>query len=146
MEVTVRAYRPEDLPALAAIWNVVVADGEAFPQLDLLTPETAAEFFAAQDYTAVAELDGRVEQEIHSPDQTCGFAGYTPETSEDTVLKIPYPYDSIYPIWIKMQVDRVNGEMQKYNDGAILCDEKLDAYRRTLVRTTDSPPCKVKYF
>lgn len=60
MEVTVRAYRPEDLPALAAIWNVVVADGEAFPQLDLLTPETAAEFFAAQDHTAVAELDGRV--------------------------------------------------------------------------------------
>ena len=116
---------------------------EAITLADALAPNAVARELKIH---WLSELDGRVEQEVHSPDKASGFKGYTPETSEDTVLKIPYPYDSIYPIWIKMHVDRVNGEMQKYNDGTVLCDEKLDAYRRTLVRTTGSPPCKVKYF
>lgn len=55
MKLTIRPYRPADLPEMTAIWNEVVRDGIAFPQEDLLTPETAAEFFAAQTRTAVAE-------------------------------------------------------------------------------------------
>lgn len=30
-EITVRAYREEDLPAMAVIWNEVVEEGIAFP-------------------------------------------------------------------------------------------------------------------
>ena len=56
----IRAYRDEDLEAMIGIWNEVVEDGIAFPQEDMLTPETGAGFFAAQSYTGVAEKDGDI--------------------------------------------------------------------------------------
>ena len=40
--LTLRPYTQNDLPALCAIWNEVVAAGDAFPQEDCLTPETGA--------------------------------------------------------------------------------------------------------
>ena len=54
-DIIVRAYREEDLPAMAAIWNEVVEEGLAFPQEDCLSPEEARTFFAAQSRSAVAE-------------------------------------------------------------------------------------------
>ena len=52
--LTLRPYTQNDLPALCAIWNEVVAAGDAFPQEDCLTPETGAAFFAGQSYCGVA--------------------------------------------------------------------------------------------
>ena len=57
-DIIVRAYREEDLPAMAAIWNEVVEEGLAFPQEDCLSPEEARAFFAAQSRSAVAERVG----------------------------------------------------------------------------------------
>ena len=54
MELEVRAYTPDDLPAMIRIWNEVVEDGVAFPQEELLDEITGADFFAAQTYNAVA--------------------------------------------------------------------------------------------
>ena len=53
----VRRYEAADLPAMIAIWNEVVEEGVAFPQEDLLTPETGAAFFAAQSLSSVAVDD-----------------------------------------------------------------------------------------
>lgn len=58
--MTVRAYTEKDLDSMVKIWNQVVEDGVAFPQEECLTAETGREFFAAQDYCAVAEEDGQV--------------------------------------------------------------------------------------
>ena len=58
--MNVRACAEADLPRMMLIWNQVVEDGVAFPQLDLLTPETARAFFAAQSFAAVAEENGEV--------------------------------------------------------------------------------------
>lgn len=55
---TVRRYTREDLPAMIAIWNEVVAEGMAFPQEDLLDEATGAAFFASQTYCGVTEEDG----------------------------------------------------------------------------------------
>lgn len=61
MAVTVGKYTPEDVPALAEIWNEVVREGVAFPQLDELSVDAAREFFAAQGYTAAArDENGKV--------------------------------------------------------------------------------------
>ena len=60
MQITVRAYRPDDLPAMIRIWNEVVEDGVAFPQEESLDEKRGTEFFAAQTYSAVAEVDGAV--------------------------------------------------------------------------------------
>lgn len=54
MNIEVRKYRPEDLPAMTAIWNEIVRQGDAFPQEAELTEESAKEFFAAQTYSGVA--------------------------------------------------------------------------------------------
>ena len=94
----------------------------------------------------LSELDGRVDREILSPDQSSGFTGYGDGTSEDTVLKVAYPYDSIYPTWLMMHIARMNGEMQKYNDGAELCNELLTGFRGFLARTTRTPARRVRYF
>ena len=117
---------------------------EAIALADEMAPNAISE---ALKIRWLSELDGRVEQEILSPDTGSTFAGYGNDVQTDTVLKIPYPYDGIYPTWLKMHIDRLNGEMQKYNDGVILCNETLEAYRRTLTRTAAAAaPRKVKYF
>ena len=55
MEIHVRAYAPDDVAAMREIWNEVVRDGVAYPQLDELDEKSGAEFFAAQSYCGVAE-------------------------------------------------------------------------------------------
>ena len=32
MDLTLRSYRPEDLPEMIEIWNQVVEQGDSFPQ------------------------------------------------------------------------------------------------------------------
>ena len=54
-EVCVRGFRPEDIPAMADIWNEVVTEGAAFPQEEQLTLRTATEFFKAQSACGVAQ-------------------------------------------------------------------------------------------
>ena len=56
----IRAYAEQDVPAMVRIWNQVVEEGVAFPQLDFLTEETGRTFFAEQTYCAVADEDGTV--------------------------------------------------------------------------------------
>ena len=58
--MTIRQYRQEDLPAMTAIWNEVVEEGNAFPQDEPLDEEQGAAFFASQSYTGVAEEDGTI--------------------------------------------------------------------------------------
>ena len=60
MKLNVRAYHPDDVAAMVEIWNQVVRDGMAFPQLETLDANSGAEFFAAQTHCAVAETDGAV--------------------------------------------------------------------------------------
>ncbi len=54
MEIIIRPWQEQDLADMAFIWNEVVEEGIAFPQLEYLTEETAKAFFAEQTHTAVA--------------------------------------------------------------------------------------------
>ena len=59
--MTVRKYKEEDISEMIQIWNTVVEEGNAFPQEDKLSEETAKSFFALQTYTGVAvEEDGKI--------------------------------------------------------------------------------------
>jgi L-amino acid N-acyltransferase YncA len=60
MEVMIRKYQEEDIPSLIEIWNTVVEEANAFPQIDNLELKKAYEFFAAQTYTGVAVIDEAV--------------------------------------------------------------------------------------
>ena len=94
----------------------------------------------------LSELDGRVVCEIISPNTKSDFKGYASDVPTDTVLKVPYPYDAIYPAWILCQVARMNGEGAKCNDYADLCEEQLEGFRRFFARTQPTPTPKLKYF
>ena len=52
--ITIREYQPTDAAQAMDIWNEVVREGVAFPQLDELTGPTAHDFFSSQSYTGVA--------------------------------------------------------------------------------------------
>lgn len=58
--MNVREYRRSDLAQMTDIWNGIVEDGMAFPQEELLSTETAREFFGSQTYCAVAESGGEI--------------------------------------------------------------------------------------
>ena len=56
----IRGYNEQDIPAMIRIWNEVVEEGVAFPQLDFLDAETGKDFFASQTYCGVAEDNGTI--------------------------------------------------------------------------------------
>lgn len=58
--MNIRAFNRADAEAARKIWNAVVAEANAFPQMAGLAPEEAGAFFAGQSYTGIADLDGEV--------------------------------------------------------------------------------------
>ena len=59
--IIVREFNEQDIPSIREIWNQVVEEGRAFPQIDpLLDDEEALYFFATQTYTGVVELDSKI--------------------------------------------------------------------------------------
>lgn len=57
MNIKIRKREPRDNAAMTRIWNEVVADGIAFPQEEMLTEQSAMDFFGGQSYCGVAEDD-----------------------------------------------------------------------------------------
>ncbi len=49
-----RPYAPSDLPAMIALWNEIVVEGQAFPQEETLNLETGTAFFASQTHCGLA--------------------------------------------------------------------------------------------
>ena len=54
MNLQIRAYTAADAGCAAAIWNTVVEEGVAFPQMETLDEAAANEFFLSQSFTGVA--------------------------------------------------------------------------------------------
>ncbi len=55
MSVTISAYAKTDLEDAIAIWNQIVLEGVAFPQLEPLTETSGDVFFSAQSFTGIAK-------------------------------------------------------------------------------------------
>ncbi|MCC2254828.1 GNAT family N-acetyltransferase [Ruminococcus sp. CLA-AA-H200] len=54
MDIRIRAYDSADAQAASAVWNQVVEEGVAFPQMEILTPEEGDRFFREQSFTGIA--------------------------------------------------------------------------------------------
>lgn len=54
MEITIREYKQQDAPQAISIWNHVVEEGVAFPQLEPLDEESGDIFFSGQSFTGIA--------------------------------------------------------------------------------------------
>jgi Acetyltransferases len=55
MNIIIRQYTENDIVEMIKIWNQVVEEGVAFPQMDFLDKNSGTEFFGQQTYAAVAE-------------------------------------------------------------------------------------------
>ena len=60
MAYEVVPYTEADLDGMIAVWNEVVEEGMAFPQMETLDHKTGVEFFGKQDFVGVAKVDGEV--------------------------------------------------------------------------------------
>lgn len=62
MSITVRAFEKADITSAIKIWNEVVEDGVAFPQLETLDENSGMEFFSSQSHTGIAadEISGDI--------------------------------------------------------------------------------------
>lgn len=54
MEVKIRSYTQDDVTDAIQIWNHIVEEGNAFPQMDILTESSGHAFFSEQSFTGVA--------------------------------------------------------------------------------------------
>lgn len=54
MNIEIRAYDKTFITEAINVWNEVVQDGIAFPQMDLLTENSGDEFFSEQSFTGIA--------------------------------------------------------------------------------------------
>lgn len=57
MSITVEKLSEEDLISAMEIWNEIVEQGIAFPQMEILDENAARDFFSSQTLTAVAKLN-----------------------------------------------------------------------------------------
>lgn len=55
MHIVIRGFSESDLPSMIEIWNEVVEEGIAFPQMELLNKKNGKEFFFSQSHCGVAE-------------------------------------------------------------------------------------------
>ena len=58
MDILIRKYNNSDIGSMAAIWNEVVKEGNAFPQEELLDCNTGTAFFNSQSYCGIAWDNG----------------------------------------------------------------------------------------
>lgn len=56
------------------------------------------------------------------------FQGYTEDTSGETMLLAPEPFDQMYLRWMEAQVDYHNAEYSKYNNAIALFNTEFQAY------------------
>lgn len=54
MHINIRSFEEKDIKETITVWNEVVEDGVAFPQMESLDEMSGMEFFQSQSFTGVA--------------------------------------------------------------------------------------------
>jgi len=63
------------------------------------------------------------------------FGGYTANTSGDTEMLIPSPYDEIYPTYLDMKISLNDRDYAFYNNAAVLFEQAWKNYTDHVNRT-----------
>lgn len=67
--------------------------------------------------------------ETHEDADKVKFSGYDSQTSLDTELIAPAPYDEMYVRWLEAQIDYANGELGKYNNSISMFNSAITNFR-----------------
>ena len=58
--MTIRQFEDRDIEQAREIWNEIVRDGVAFPQLEELDTQSGLDFFHSQSFTGVCQENGEL--------------------------------------------------------------------------------------
>lgn len=108
---------------------------EAINRIDLLKPNN---YTQADKIAWLSTLDGIIKKEIidtHEGAESVIFNGYDVDTSLDTVMLVPAPYDDVYLKWLEAQIDYTNGETSRYQNSMIMYNTAYSAFERYYNRT-----------
>ncbi len=70
--------------------------------------------------TWISQLDYKISTELLEPRGAGKFAGFTEMTPLETELKAPEEYKEIYPLYMNMKLDYMNGEIARFNNSTLL--------------------------
>ncbi len=95
--------------------------GELIAQVDRLRPN---QYSAEEKLQWLRRIDGQIRRELdgtHEALPAQSGDGADEPYSEDTVLRVGFPYDSeLYTAYLFSQIDLHNGEIGKYNQSLTL--------------------------
>lgn len=74
------------------------------------------------------------------------FNGYNENTSLETELIVPAPYDRLYKSWLESRIDYANGEYAKYNNSVTVFNTDYLSYQRAYNRKHIPKGTKLKFF
>ena len=119
---------------------------EAINRIDGLKPNIYSQ---SEKVRWLSQLDGLVKNDIidtHEGSDAITFNGYDDETSIDTVLIIPSPYEDVYIHYLEMKIDYSNGETIKYNNSAMMYNNAYSSFEKWYNRTHMPKQVGFNYF
>lgn len=119
---------------------------EAVNKIDALKPNN----YTTENKVAwLSTIDGIIKKEIidtHEGADKVTFNGYDADTTNDTVLLVPAPYDDIYIRWLEAQIDYNNGEYGRYSNSMTMYNAAYSNYERYYNRNNMPISKGFKYF
>lgn len=119
---------------------------EAINRVDTTKPNS---YTQVEKVDWLSALDGIIKHQIidtHEGGEDVVFEGYTVDTSLDTELLVPAPYDDIYIRWLEARIDYAMRENDKYNNSLIAYNDAYDLYANYYNRTNMPKGKKFKFF
>lgn len=119
---------------------------EAINRVDATKPNSYTQI---EKVDWLSTLDGVIKSEIidtHEDGEAVVFEGYDVNTSLDTMLLVPAPYDDIYIRWLETRIDYANGEYGKYNNSFTAYNDAYDLYAKHYNRKHMPKGNKFKFF
>ena len=119
---------------------------EAINQVDALKPNA---FLQEDKIRWLNTVENYIKTEIidtHEGADKVTFKGYDMNSTFDTVLIVPSPYDVLYLRWLEAQIDYANGELGKYNNSITMFNSAYANFRNYYNRKNMPKGTKIKYF
>ena len=81
----------------------------------------------------LGEIEGRVKVELLGTEPG-DVPTFDEDTPEDTALCVPPPFDQIYLLYVMSMMDYLNGDVTRYENGAVLFNQAYQGYGKWLKR------------
>jgi hypothetical protein len=119
---------------------------EALHRADEVKPNTYADL---DKIRWLSTLDGFIKTKIidtHEGGESVTFKEYDVNTSLDTELLVPAPYDHIYIHWLEAMIDYANDEYDRYANTMEMYNSAWNTFEKYYNRTHMPIGKKFKYF